>query len=78
MIFLCQSGTAEEERRGGLEEQDQQETGSGEGGVHRAAGSSMGDGADLPEEGRSLIIFCHTFLISDDRYNHQNWSTIHF
>lgn len=49
----CQSGTAEEEWRGGLEEQDQQETGGGEGGVHRAAGSAMGDGGDLPEEGQS-------------------------
>ena len=29
LFVLCQSGTAEEEWRGGLEEPDQQETGSG-------------------------------------------------
>lgn len=52
---LCpQSRPAEEERRGGLEEQDQQEAGSGEGRRGRAARSALGAGAEPEEEGNHL------------------------
>lgn len=47
-MHLCQSGPAEKERPGGLEEPDQQKTGSGKCGIHRGAPATRG-GASASE-----------------------------
>lgn len=53
-LLRGQGGAAEEEWRGGLEEQDQQETGSSEG-VQRAAGSVLGHTPSWCGQGQNLM-----------------------